>query len=324
MQNSKIEWTHHTFNIVWGCLKVSPGCANCYAETLARRYGYNVWGSAKTTERRTMSDNYWKQPFRWNEQARKSGERRRVFCGSMCDVFEDHPTNDRERERLWPLIEATPHLDWLLLTKRPEDITSHIPIKWRFHSGEPHNVWYGASVEDQRRADERIPHLLRVPARVRFLSCEPLLGPVDLSPWMEQEYQAVGDGPNVVGAELVSRLPGIHWVIAGGESGHGARPMHPDWARSLRDQCAAAGVPFFFKQWGEWHPMPAHRVVAPRRGYIKDWTHRAYDMPGGELTGRFKWFTFDPGKPTYQEMVAVGRHAAGRLLDSVEHNAYPE
>lgn len=256
MQNSKIEWTHHTFNIVWGCQKVSPGCANCYAETLAHRYGYEVWGPAKTTERRTMAENYWKQPRRWNDQAATKGERARVFCGSMCDVFEDHPLVEEQRERLFELIGSTIHLDWLLLTKRPENISSMIPSAW-LQLGCPENIWLGTSVEDQQRADERIPHLLRVPARIRFLSCEPLLGPLDLATWF---WSAMTDDKKCA----------ISWVIAGGESGHGARPMHPDWARSLRDQCAAANVPLFVKQmgsvWahengfghkgGEWNDLP--------------------------------------------------------------------
>jgi len=224
-ENSKIEWCHHTFNIVWGCVKVDQECAHCYAEAWAKRTGHDVFGPAKTTERRVMSDAYWKQPHAWNRAAERSGQRARVFCSSMADVFEDHPTNAEQRPRLWDTITATPWLDWLLLTKRPENIRAMLPYDWAPYP----NVWLGTSVGYQESALKRVPHLFGLPAVVRFLSCEPLLGPLDLG---------------FAGAY-------IDWVICGGESGPGARPMHPDWARSLRDQCAFAGVRFFFKQWGQ-------------------------------------------------------------------------
>lgn len=278
--NSAIEWTHHTFNIVWGCQRVSPGCQHCYAETLAKRYGHNVWGPAKTTERREMSAAYWRQPYKWEREAKASGQRARVFCGSMSDVFEDHPTNNWARANLFGLIEETPHLDWLLLTKRPENIDRMLPIDWLRRAR--NNVWFGTSVEDQQRADERIPHLLNVPAKVRFLSCEPLLGPVDLSEWLDPGYET--GGPQGWQGTPV----GIHWVIAGGESGHGARPMHPAWARSLRDQCQAAGVAFFMKQWGEYTPY-----------------YEQADPESGQL--RLAEFT--------KGMQRVGKARAGRLLD---------
>lgn len=298
MQNSKIEWTHHTFNIVWGCLKVSPGCTNCYAETLAHRYGYNVWGPAKTTGRRTMSENYWRQPIRWNEQARQASERRRVFCGSMCDVFEDHPTNDRERERLWPLVEATPHLDWLLLTKRPENIDQMLPHRWGVaDQGMPRNVWLGFSAEDQKRFDERWQIMEWVRRMwyptVVFLSAEPLLGPLDVSDALTEID--LGDEEHQVWSST------LDWLIAGGESGHGARPMHPDWARSLRDQCAVADVPFFFKQYGE-------HIALDQAGDAGVKVSATDAMNANTIGGGF---------------LRVGKHAAGRLLDGVEHNAYP-
>lgn len=243
-QDSKIEWTHHTFNPWWGCVRVSPGCEHCYAETFAKRVGLNVWGPAKTTERRLFGEKHWAEPLKWNKQAGQAGERRRVFCASMADVFEEHPQIETERWRLWDLIEETPALDWLLLTKRPENIIANTarwapwgPIgKW------PDNIWIGTTVENQEQAEKRIPILLNVPARVRFLSCEPLLGPVDLD-----QAARHPDGTRRPNWGL-----GIHWVICGGESGHGARPMNPEWARSLRDQCQAAGVAYHFKQWGEY------------------------------------------------------------------------
>jgi protein gp37 len=189
------------------------------------------------------SDAYWKQPLAWNRKAEREGRRIRVFCGSTCDVFEDRPELIEPWERLWKVIEETDSLDWLLLTKRP-----HVMDAWvdghPWHS----NAWAGVTVEDQERADERIPLLLQVPARIRFLSMEPLLGPVGLT---SVTYDGIGrdalrvDDPGTFGAQERH----LDWVIVGGESGPHARPMHPDWVRGIRDQCQAAGVPFFFKGW---------------------------------------------------------------------------
>ncbi len=298
MQNSKIEWTDHTFNPWWGCVKVSPGCQHCYAETLNHRYGFSNWGPAKTTSRRMMSENYWKQPLRWNKEAGAAGERRRVFCASMADVFEDHPQVMEPRARLFSLIEQTPALDWLLLTKRPENINLMAP--WHgepgMYHGWPANVWLGTSVENQEQADIRIPELLKVPAAVRFLSCEPLLGAVDIT---TNGYLSAG----WAGATL----PGIDWIIAGGESGPGARPMHPAWVRSLRDQCIAAGVPFFFKQWGEWAPYDGRvdtlAVIKTNGEWARTYT---CDVFNDEVL-----------------MERLGKHTAGRLLDGRAWNELP-
>ncbi len=222
--NSAIEWTHHTFNPWWGCVKVSPGCEHCYAEGMSVRYGHKVWGPAKTTARRLFGEAHWAEPLKWHVEAERLGERQRVFCASMADVFEDHPQVQIARVRLWALIAATPWLDWLILTKRPEHISSMVPPTWL---DQPRaNVWYGTSAEDQVRASERVRQLALVPAAIRFLSCEPLLGPLQLD------------------------LTGMHWLIVGGESGPGARRMDPAWANSLRRQCEAANVAYFFKQAG--------------------------------------------------------------------------
>jgi len=229
-KDSAIEWTHHTFNPWWGCTKVSPGCKHCYAETWAHRVGQDVWGIHAA--RREMSDGYWRQPLAWNAQAERADRRARVFCASMADVFEDRRELDASRRRLWTVIDTTPHLDWLLLTKRPQNVRRLAPWSSRW----PRNVWLGTTVETQRWVDKRLPHLLSHPAAVHFLSCEPLLGPLDLTPWL------------TLGARRVA------WVIAGGESGHRARPMNPEWARAIRDQCTSHGVPFHFKQWGNWRP----------------------------------------------------------------------
>jgi protein gp37 len=222
-KNSSIEWTDHTFNPWWGCTKVSQACKFCYAEVWAKRTGNSLWGPK--APRRFFSDAHWREPLRWNDDAAAIGTRARVFCASMADVFEYRSELNAPRERLWALIEATPHLDWLLLTKRPQRIKLA-------RSDWPVNVWLGTTVEDQASADERIPELLKNHAVVRFLSCEPLVGPLDLKPY----------------------LSGINWVIAGGESGGKSRPSHPKWFVNLRDQCLQAGVKFLFKQWGNWAP----------------------------------------------------------------------
>jgi protein gp37 len=181
--------------------------------------------------------------LKWNREAEREGLPRRVFCASLADVFDNQVPAEWRRD-LWLLISATPHLDWLLLTKRPQNITKMLPrmasvpgLMWPWP-----NVWLGTTVENQEEADRRIQHLLAVPAARRFLSCEPLLGPVDLRGWL---YHF---GTERTGG--VRPRSDLHWVICGGESGPGARPMHPDWARSLRDQCKAAGVAFFMKQMG--------------------------------------------------------------------------
>ncbi len=226
--NSDIQWTHHTFNPWWGCQRVSPGCERCYAETFAKRLGHGttkvaLWGP--TAERRLASDSYWRQPLKWNRDANAADERRRVFCASMADVFEDRPELAPWRARLWELIYQTPWLDWQLLTKRPQNIARMVPPFWLT---EPRpNVWLGCTVEDRQRAHERIPHLRAVRAAVHFLSCEPLLedlGDVDLA--------------------------GIQWLIVGGESGGKARPFDVAWARGLARQCRAAGAAPFVKQLG--------------------------------------------------------------------------
>lgn len=224
-ENSKIEWTEHTFNIAWGCTKVSPACDHCYAESMANRYGISVWG--KDSPRRVMSAAHWQAPLKWNAAAAKAGKVARVFCSSMADVFEDHPTLAEQRARLWPLIKATPWLKWLLLTKRPENVWTMVPQTWL---GEwPANVHPGFTAENQEWFDRRFAASSRqrlLSADVRwFVSYEPALGPVD--------FRGLG---------------GINWLIVGGESGGGARPMPEAWVRSARDQALAAGVPFFLKQ----------------------------------------------------------------------------
>ncbi len=228
---TEISWTDHTFNPWWGCVKVSPGCEHCYAETLSKRWGHTIWGPAKTTGRRFFGAKHWQEPLKWDADAAAAGIRRRVFCASMADVFEDHPAIGSTRAMLFDLIRATPNLDWLVLTKRPENIAEVMP------RGYWSNVWLGTSTEDQQRAEERMPILLQHRGRVPvlFLSIEPQLGPVVL--W------------DIDGA----MSGGIDWVIVGGESGPGHRPFDIRWARWLRNECMAAGVAFHYKQFGGLH-----------------------------------------------------------------------
>lgn len=220
-ENSRIEWTHHTFNPWIGCTKVSPACDFCYAEAWDNRFtAGSRWGS-KAARTRTKN---WSGPRKWNREALELGERHRVFCASLADVFDNHRSiQPAWRADLWHVIRETPALDWLLLTKRPQKIARYLPGDW---GGGYSNVWLGTTVENQVEADRRIDPLRAVPATVHFLSMEPLLGPVDLR-----------------------GLDGIEWVIVGGESGAKSRQTDPAWFRSVRDQCQAAGVPLLFKQW---------------------------------------------------------------------------
>lgn len=292
--DTPIEWTvtiapngtRHkgmTFNPWWGCAKVSPACKHCYAERLAARFNRGEW--TPNGDRAAASEAGWAEPLKWDRKVAKLGVRLKVFCASMADVFEDRADLDPLRERLWALIAATPHLDWLLLTKRPD-----VMARWAETHPWPVNAWAGCTVESQEWADRRIPALLRVPAPVRFLSCEPLLGAVvlqGLAPGESMQTDLYREWLTVTGPSSYPYREngGIHWVIAGGESGPGARPSHPDWFRLLRDQCAAAGVPFHFKQWGEFAPVGDGFGINVQR---------------------------------------IGKSAAGRLLDGIEHNDYPK
>jgi protein gp37 len=230
-EKSAIEWTDATFNPWWGCSRVSPACAHCYADATAKRFGQaGLWEDGG--RRRFLSEAYWTKPLSWNTQAERAGEPLKVFCASMADVFEEHAELDAPRERLWELIEQTPWLQWQLLTKRPENVGGMAPWGEQW----PANVWLGVSIENSRftfRAD-----LLReTAAHVRFISAEPLLASVFLN-----------GKPNRRPLDLRE----IDWLIAGGESGPHARPTDPGWLRELRDQCERDGVAFFLKQLGGW------------------------------------------------------------------------
>lgn len=336
-ENTKIEWTDHTFNPWEGCQKVGPGCDHCYAETRNARFGGGQapnWGPG--APRRRTSEANWRKPHVWNKQpywqcpcgwrgierdmhfqddgfgawiacprcqrGAFTPTRARVFCASLADVF-DNQVPPAWRAELFALIAATPDLDWLLLTKRIGNVNSMLPMRGKL----PSNVWLGATITSQAEADRDIRKLLAVPARVRFLSMEPLLSGVNLTdvPGPESGHGHHEFSP-IITINALKRAdwqkPRVDWVIVGGESGPGARPMHPDWARSLRDQCAAAGVPFLFKQWGEWIPADQSAAARGANGFapIKGFEH---------LDGH--------------RMHRIGKKAAGRLLDGTEHNGFP-
>jgi len=374
--NSKIEWTTHTFNPWRGCTKVSPGCAHCYAEATSKRNPgvLGIWG--RDGSRAIAAESYWRQPLAWNAAAAciksfdcNAGDhsdacpqkvRPRVFCGSLMDVFEGEDTMPKDshaavadaRGRLFDLIERTPNLDWLLLTKRPEnirdkwhktpwdrcqqcgafsDLKDEIQRERLFEldanedgwvcrqcnisaSWYRENVWLLTSIEDQATADKRIPELLACVglAPVLGLSIEPLLGPIDLTPWLDWGVngppwlQSPSDHPE-------DQHEGNYgsWVIVGGESGPHARPMHPDWPRDIRDQCQSAGTAFFFKQWGEYIPAGSAVGVQDKDKIILGGNGHARAIGGESL---------------YMDdyiMARVGKKAAGRLLDGREWNEVP-
>jgi protein gp37 len=346
--NSAIEWCDDTLNLWWGCTKVSDGCKHCYAETLSNRYGRSNWGP-KGTRQEVKS---WRSNL--NKIARlaaKEGRRRRVFVQSMSDTFEGPETCGGKqsanyllmcklRSELVEAIHEHPELDFLLLTKRPElaqDLWDEACSWAVMQNSGPHpwpaNVWIGTSVEDQKTADERIPFLLEIPAKVRFLSCEPLLGPVDIQRYLWGACDScdgagffIANEPDKLtcldcdglGVDLITELEGIHWVIAGGESGAKARPMHPEWARSLQTQCSHASVPFFFKQWGEWLPLAGRSDQQP------DYSN----APHGPFPGRFgSWdgSEFRVGTARFAHAsLRIGKKVAGRLLDGRTWDEFPE
>lgn len=229
MKDSRISWTHHTFNGTWGCTQVSPGCDNCYAKKFAERWGMDVWGQDKG--RRLFGTKHWEAPLKWNDIAKAEGRRHRVFAYSMGDVFERHQAVVELLPRLWQTIRDTPHLDWLLLTKRANRIEESLPGDWNDHPHGYPNVWLGISAENQHWYNVRWHHLSKVRATVRFISCEPLLGPIH-------------------GLRELDNEPLPDWVICGGESApsHKRRDMDRDWAQQLRQHCTALDVPFWFKQ----------------------------------------------------------------------------
>lgn len=304
-----ISWCDHTFNPWIGCTKVSPACDGCYAEALMdKRYGRVEWGAPGKgvgTRVRTSAGN-WHQPIRWNKKAAAEGKRPFVFCSSLADVF-DNQVPTAWRTDLFELIRSTPHLVWLLLTKRPQNIVrmygAAFDMPW------PRNAAIGTTIEDQTRADINVPALLDAKAELKpafaFLSCEPLLGPIHIA-----EYMPMGSFNGLPPRQQNA----IDWVITGGETdqgGHKARPTHPKWVRSLRDQCDNCGVAYHHKQNGEWIPW------IPRNGNPDERPIQHVMENGSE---------YRPGNfsSSLQSMIKIGKGASGRLLDGVEHNARPE
>lgn len=337
-EDTTIEWCDHTFNPWEGCQKVSPGCDHCYAETRNARFNGTAvnWGP-HAPRRRTSAAN-WKKPLKWNREAEafflQHGRRQRVFCASLADVF-DNAVDPEWRMDLFRLIAQTPDLDWLLLTKRIGNVPAMVDAigstSVACWNTDEHglddlapNVWLGITVVNQEEADRDIPKLLAIDASVRFLSMEPLLGPVDLLPFFDPTGACCGGEPESRCEGCPSDAPWrysipsddgqwafdptIDWVIVGGESGPGARPMHPDWARAIREQCLFADVPFLFKQWGEW---AIEQPETPLQ-YLRKW---AQEQPGQDQ---------GPCGTNERLMAQVGKKAAGRLLDGVEHNGFPE
>jgi protein gp37 len=313
---SKIEWTDKTWNPVTGCTKVSQGCKHCYAETFYERF--HGKGSFKNV---ICHPDRLGQPLKWKKPSM-------IFVNSMSDLFhEDVPFEFIDK--VFVIMKAAYWHTFQVLTKRADrmleyfssdrpkllddaclammsegkyDIPSMVCYvqseDTRSYGYPTENIWLGVSVEDQKAADERIPLLLKVPAAVRFLSCEPLFGEIKLYLGLLKTARR-GD-------------QGIHWLICGGESGTGARPMHPDWARSLRDQCKAADVPFFFKQWGEWKPA--------KLLWYKDFKGR--DMPEFDPDAYFP-FGVDNAITTGFYFKRAGKKKAGRLLDNQVHDEFP-
>jgi protein gp37 len=247
-EKTEISWAHSTFNPWIGCTKVSPGCDHCYAATLMdERYKRVKWGAGEARGRTSAAN--WKQPLAWNRKAKESGEPWRVFCASLADVF-DNEAPDEWRADLFRLIEETPALTWMLLTKRIGNVRHMLPPEWLPKPGVwvgsfPPNVWLGITVVNQGEYDRDYPKLESIDAPVRWLSCEPLLGPIN-------HFHA--GRPD--------------WVIVGGESGAGARPMEVEWVRGIRSECERTGATFHFKQWGEWRGLA--RLGKKAAGHLLD------------------------------------------------------
>lgn len=259
---TKIQWCDHTFNPWRGCTKVSPGCAYCYAEQQSKRNPGVLGNWGDRGKRVIASESYWRLPLKWDRQARSDGVRRKVFCASLADVFEDRPELDEPRQRLFDLILHTPNLLWLLLTKRPVVMADWLCGSGVFGSRNAHvwgqgwpNVWLGVSVEDQARSRERLPVLLSVPAVVHWLSCEPLLGPLDLGDCLHEYHGCPPDrwpyGP-------------VRWVVVGGESGTSSRPCEVSWVRSIVRQCRQVNRACFVKQLGACAYDPENGIAGAR------------------------------------------------------------
>lgn len=349
--NTHIEWTDATWNVVTGCAIVSPGCTNCYAMKLAgtrlrdhpSRKGLTIdskTGPVWNGQVRFNAD-WLTQPLRWTKP-------RKIFVCAHGDLFHEGVTDD-QLDQIFAVMALAPQHVFQVLTKRSERMRDYLSaftaerlsqaLRAFVHAGEKAtqadrfiplplpNVWLGVSVEDQTRAEQRIPALLETPAAVRWISAEPLIGPVDLkniettpprvaylNALSGRRMTCEAGGPYVE----VPALPGLDWVVVGGESGEGSRPMHPDWARDLRDQCADAGVAFLFKQWGDWTPGENAQNTLGRTVETADWFNDAWDYQ--TLTPASAEGMHIDDEPT---LYRAGKRAAGRHLDGHMHDGYP-
>ena len=329
MGKSKIEWCDKTWNPVTGCTKISPGCQNCYAERMAHRLQAMGQKRYQNGFKVTCHPDVLVEPLYWRKPSK-------VFVCSMSDLFHDDVPFDFFEQLMHVVRVCTDHT-FLFLTKRPERMqkffdtlrgapceqtaVDEIQSWWSEFLPLP-NVWIGVTAENQERADVRIPILLQIPAAKRFVSVEPMLGPVDLR---HIQYDNMVEIDSLTGDHGVIRpLAGrsdrkLDWVICGGESGPGARPMHPDWVRRLRDQCQAAGVPFLFKQWGEWSPDSNNEPILPLMDKCK---HGIWDDAG-------KWHVGEGPFSRYENIIGysmylIGKKKAGRMLDGQLWDQYPE
>lgn len=335
-ERTGIEWCDHTWSPWVGCTQVRPACDYCYAKDWAARFRYVEWNGPP----RRTSEHYWQQPIRWEARAAECGLSQSVFP-SLCDPF-DNQVPTKWHDDFWRRIHQTPRLLWLLLTKRPQNIERMLPDH---RTGVPDwgdgwpNVWIGTTAEDAAHYRQRWAHVAAIPARVRFLSYEPALGDI--------------------GNLDLGRVGAPNWIIAGGESGRHARPCHPDWVRSVRDQCAAAGVPFFFKQWGEWLPTNSLDVYchgpnrnerefpqSPGLAWLRDGricledfsveeharrirnglahSTRAVEIDDAALREFHDYVERrSQNNPGYQWMYRVGKKRAGALLDGREWRQFP-
>lgn len=312
MPKTKIEWTEYSWNPVTGCTPISEGCQNCYAKRMANRLRGRCGYPADEPFKVTLHPERLEEPLKWRNP-------RRVFVCSMGDLFHE----DVPFEYITQVFDVMCSCSFdamcsmelghtfMVLTKRPEriekwlcwmreswseDSPTNVTLEVEGHFGK--GIWFGVTAENQQRADERIPILLQVPATVRFVSVEPMLGPVDLAGYFNDCRCGKCDYCNEVAAHPTSR---VDWVICGGETGPGARPIHPEWVRNLRDQCQAAGVPYFFKSWGDWAPVNDLRC---NEDGIKD----------------KQWINFDPDTAVCK----IGKKTAGRLLDGWTWDEMPE
>ena len=310
---TKIEWATESWNPITGCTPVSEGCEHCYARRMAQRlkgrFGYPEDDPFRVTFHPDKLD----QPLHWKKP-------RMIFVCSMGDLFHKdvpHHTyieNEVPVNHIYITAKRCPQHIFLILTKRPKVMKSFFSWITAFGGKIPDNLWLGVSVENQQRADERIPILLQIPAAKRFVSIEPMLGPVELDHKYRRRWN-----DKIPAWEMSWMLQDLDWVICGGESGPGARPMHPDWPRSIRDQCQAAGVPFFFKQWGEWAPtFGSCKTGMPLR------ICRGGQVEPLQFTGNALLYDSFLMFGTEYVIGKFGKKAAGRLLDGREWNEYPE